>query len=161
MKRFSIAITAALVVASAPCLAEDAAPEPQRYPPSSVRPKLIGGGLALTAIAYGVGFVAATSWPEAPGADALKIPIVGPWIALAENRCTTPGSVHCSDQVALRGILTGVGGVVQLAGLALVTEAIVMKTEAAAPKPAETSAFVVPYPIVSSSSVGLGFVGTF
>jgi hypothetical protein len=161
MKFSSFAIAAALVLTAAPSLAQDAAPEPERYPPWSVRPKLIGSGLALTAIAYGVGIVAATSWPDAPGADALKIPVAGPWIALAQNRCTAEREEDCADEVWLRGILTGVGGVVQLAGLALVTEAIVMKTEAAPAKPAETKAFVMPYPIVSSHSVGLGFVGTF
>jgi hypothetical protein len=96
----------------------------------------------------------------------LKIPIVGPWIALAENKCSTPGSDYCSDELWLRGLLTGLGGVAQLAGLGLVVEGIVMKTEAAAPKPAEsteteTARFIMPYPIVTPTSVGVGLVGSF
>ena len=91
MKHASILITLALLLGSSQSSAEesDEAPAP-RYPPSSVRPKLIGGGLAITAIAYGVGVVAATSWPDAPGAESLKIPVVGPWMALAQNKCGDP-----------------------------------------------------------------------
>jgi len=170
MKLASIMLTVSFVLAATPALAQDEAPEPLRYPPFSVRPKLIGGGLAITAVAYGVGFVAATSWPDAPGVESLKIPVVGPWMALAENKCKTPGSDNCSNEVWLRGILTGIGGMAQLAGLGLIVEGIVMKTEAAAAKPApstettettETTSFVMPYPILTPTSVGVGLVGSF
>ncbi len=164
MKIASILVTLALVLGAAPCFAQETeeAPTP-RYPPSSVRPKLIGGGLAITAIAYGVGIVAATSWPDAPGAEALKIPVVGPWMAIAQNKCGDPTVTDCSGSIWLRGILTAVGGIAQLGGLGIVAEGIFMKTEATAPKPAEAeqSAFIMPYPIVSPHGAGLGIVGTF
>ncbi|HVK64865.1 MAG TPA: hypothetical protein VM694_10335 [Polyangium sp.] len=164
MKHASILVTLALLLGSSQSFAEETeeAPAP-RYPPSSVRPKLIGGGLAITAIAYGVGFVAATSWPDAPGAESLKIPVVGPWMAIAENKCGDPTSTDCSGSIWLRGLLTGLGGLAQLGGLALVAEGIIMKTEAVAPKPAEAeqSAFIMPVPIVAPNMTGLGLVGRF
>jgi len=173
MKHASILVTLALLLGAAPSYAQEAAaaaeaeteaetPAP-RYPPSSVRPKLIGGGLAITAIAYGVGVVAATSWPDAPGAESLKIPIVGPWMAIAQNKCGDPTVTDCSGSIWLRGLLTGLGGIAQLGGLALVAEAIIMKTEATAPKPAESeqSAFIMPVPIVAPNMTGLGLVGRF
>jgi len=162
MKVSSILAALALALVTTPCLAEETEPDAPRYPPSTVRPKLIGGGLAITAIAYGVGLVAATSWPDAPGAESLKIPIVGPWMALAENKCGDPTVTDCSGSIWLRGLLTGLGGVAQIGGLALVAEAIIMKTEAAPQQqPAEEAAFVMPYPIVMPNGGGIGLVGTF
>jgi hypothetical protein len=166
MKRALLLLsTLALALAATPALAQEAAADADdapRYPPSSVRPKLIAGGLAVAATAYGVGFVAATSWPDAPGAEALKIPVVGPWIAIAQNKCGIPNETDCSGSIWVRGLLTGLGGLAQLGGLGLVVEGIVMKTQAPAPKPEETTAFVVrPFPIVNAHSAGVGVFGTF
>src|SRR6187397_2487247 len=89
------ALVLSLAVSSS-ALADDAAspqdevetPRPQvRYPPSSVRPKLIIGGLAISGLAYAAAFGTASNWPEVPGSDSLKIPIFGPWIALGHSGC--------------------------------------------------------------------------
>ncbi|UQA62298.1 hypothetical protein [Polyangium aurulentum] len=167
MKRALLLLpTLALALAATPALAQEAAADAEeapRYPPPSVRPKLIAGGLAVTAIAYGVGFVAATSWPDAPGASSLKIPVAGPWIAIAQNKCGIPNETDCSGSIWLRGLLTGLGGLAQLGGLGLVAEGIFMKTQAPAPKPDESATAIVvhPFPIVTSHSTGIGVVGTF
>ncbi len=168
MKRALLLLpTLALALAATPALAQEAATDAAvddapRYPPPSVRPKLIAGGLAITAIAYGVGFVAATSWPDAPGAEALKIPVAGPWIALAQNKCGIPDEDDCTGSIWVRGLLTGLGGLAQLGGLGLVAEGIIMKTQAPAPKPEEGTAIVVrPFPIVTAHSTGIGVYGTF
>ena len=58
-----------------------------RHPPSSVRVPLVIGGLGATGVAYGVSALAATTWSDVPGADALLVPVVGPWISLAQNGC--------------------------------------------------------------------------
>src|SRR5262245_49755230 len=39
-------------------------PEARRYPPSSVRWKLVAGGLGLTGLAYGASYLSASNWPE-------------------------------------------------------------------------------------------------
>src|SRR5262245_60548301 len=83
------ALTALVVQARAdePGENESSSPPPMRYPPSSVRFKLIGGGVALSGLAYGAAYLCASTWPDAPGADQLKIPIIGPWMALGKSGC--------------------------------------------------------------------------
>ena len=63
-----LAIGAAVLFAPAPLHAQEAEGEgegpPKRYPPSSVRPKLIIGGLAVTGLGYGAAFLSASLAPE-------------------------------------------------------------------------------------------------
>ncbi|HSN99275.1 MAG TPA: hypothetical protein VLS89_13360 [Candidatus Nanopelagicales bacterium] len=164
MKLPALALTAALALGATTAGAQEAAQDelPQRYPPSSVRPKLIAGGILVTGVAYGAGFLAASTWPDAPGASELKIPVVGPWMALANNGCAAddPG---CGFPLYFRGILTAIGGLVQLGGLAIVGEGIFMTTEARPqPRAARSQAItVMPVPMVTGQSGGFGVVGQF
>ncbi|WP_433929584.1 hypothetical protein AB3662_38080 [Sorangium cellulosum] len=160
MKSPAFALTAALALTAASAGAEEQA-APPRYPPSSVRPKLIVGGVAVTALAYGAGFLAATSWPDVPGSSELKIPIAGPWMALAKNGCAADDP-DCGAKLYVRGALTVVGGLAQLAGLALVGEGIFMTTEGRPAQPPSTSALtVLPAPVITATGMGMGVVGTF
>jgi hypothetical protein len=181
-------LSLALAVASPARAEEPAAPsEPAtdakaevRYPPSSVRPKLIIGGVAIAGLAYAGAFITATSWSERdtidgttepPGrSDGLKIPIVGPWIALGKIGCVTPNPSNPSDcgaEPIIRGVLYAVDGVIQLGGLGLIAEAIIMKTEAN-PAPKKSLALrlpggvtVHPLPVATQGFTGVGFVGSF
>src|SRR5262245_49370920 len=71
------------------------ADEPQRpvyydstvYPPGSTRYKLVLVGVGVTAAWYGAGYGFSALWPDAPGADDLRIPVAGPWMALADTGC--------------------------------------------------------------------------
>lgn len=130
-----------------------------RYPPSSIRWKLILGGVFITGAAWGAGFAIASQWPDAPGSDGLKIPVAGPWIALGQNGCNG----DCGPEVYLRGVGYVVSGIVQLGGLGLIGEGIFMTTESVRSKPrAPRSAFTVrPTPLVTGRTTGLGIVGTF
>jgi hypothetical protein len=109
-----------------------------RYPPSSVRGGLIGGGLGLTAVPYAAGMVCGFVWADVPGADALKIPVVGPWIALGQSGCA-PDQTDCAGMLVLRTILTTLSGLTQLGGLGLAAEGFFGTTEAAAEPGAEAS----------------------
>lgn len=142
---------------------------PLRFPPSSVRLKLALGGVAVTGIAYAAAYGVTANWPEVPGSEFLKVPVVGPWIALGKSGCASDDSGCSGAKVALRGILYVIDGFAQLGGLGLIGEAIFMKTEAeVAPKkglaraafsgPAIT---VRPVPMIGPTVTGLGFVGTF
>ncbi|MEO7330883.1 MAG: hypothetical protein ABI193_20075 [Minicystis sp.] len=140
-----------------------------RLPPSSVRLKLALGGVAVTGIAYAAAYGVTSNWPEVPGSAYLKAPVVGPWIALGKSGCASDDP-NCSDaKIALRGILYVLDGLVQLGGLGMIGEAIFMKTEPdAAPKKglgravfAGSALTVRPYPLVTPTVTGLGFVGTF
>jgi len=159
MKRFASFVALGLTLASTPCFAQEDAPEPFPYPPPSVRPKLIAGGLGLFALSYGAGLLVAELAPTQPGIANFRIPIVGPWMAIPENKCIEYASTDCTPELAGRGIIYGVVGLAQIGGLALVTEAILMKTQVPAPKP--EAATIMPLPIVSPTMVGIGFAGRF
>lgn len=159
MKRVTSLVALGLMLASTPCWAQEDAPEPPRYPPSSVRAKIIIGGLGLFALSYGTSFLVSELIPEQPGIAKLQYPVVGPWMGIAENKCVEYGSTDCTPELVGRGVIYGVVGLAQIGGLALVTEALVMKTQAPAPKP--EAAFIMPVPIVSPTMVGLSFTGRF
>lgn len=159
MKRSASLVALGLMLASTPCLAQEDAPAPPRYPPSSVRPKLIIGGLSLFALSYGAGFLVSALAPEQPGIAKFQYPVVGPWMALPENKCIEFGSTDCTPELVGRGVIYSIAGLAQIGGLALVTEALVMKTQA--PAPTTEAAFVTPIPIVSPNMVGFGFAGRF
>jgi len=138
-----------------------------RYPPSSVRPKIIVAGVAVAGIAYGAVFLGAESAATWPGAAETKIPLVGPWIGLGKNGCP-PESPGCDALIYLRAGLLVVDGLLQAAGLAIVAEGILMKTEAGPAAPAKPltnyaypSSMLRPAPFVTPTSGGFGFVGTF
>jgi hypothetical protein len=161
MKRVASLVAVGLTLASTPCFAQEDAPEPPRYPPSSVRPKLIIGGLGLIALSYGTGLLVSQLSPTQPGISKLEIPFAGPWMALPENKCVEYASTDCTPELVARGFIYSVAGLAQIGGLALITEAIIMKTQAPAPVAAPDAAFVMPIPIVSPTMIGLGFAGRF
>jgi hypothetical protein len=175
-------LLAALVVlgAALPAAAQEAKPVDQvalpvraeapvqHYPPPIVRLELIGVGLLITGGAWGASFASAVNWPTVPGSDQLKIPVVGPWIALGKSGCATDDPLCSGATVGVRGAIYVLDGIAQLAGLGLIVEAIVMKTETPKEKRA-ASIFSLragpvelrPVPITTPTMHGIGFVGTF
>jgi hypothetical protein len=139
-----------------------------RYPPPLVRLKLIALGVLVSGGAWGASFGSAQYWNTVPGAAQLKIPVAGPWLALGQSGCATD-DVGCSGaKIGVRGALYVLDGITQLAGLGLIVQAIVMKTESTAPE--KKAAFlglryrgveVTPVPVTSPTLTGLGLVGTF
>lgn len=131
--------------------------DPSRYPPSSVRLPLVLGGLAFSATAFGATAASAAGWPDAPGASKLYIPVAGPWLALAENRCPADGS-SCDAMVYVRGILEVLSGLAQIGGLAVAAEGVLATTEAGEP---EAAARWRVSPLVSGTLAGLSIRGDF
>lgn len=170
MKRALLAFVLGAAALASPSLAR--ADEPavvERFPPTSVRYKLIAGGAALTIVAWGAEFLLANQFSDVPGASAQKVPVVGPWIALGQGGCTPPvpdangvlpPQEDCSGILALRSIGHVIDGLVQLGGLGLITEGLVMTTEAER-GPRRPAFTVRPQPIVSARMSGIGLVGTF
>jgi hypothetical protein len=160
--------------------------EPElRYPPPSTRWKVISAGLVVTGIAWGIGFACAQAYPYVdpslqptmptattplipsgpPEGPMLRIPVVGPWAALGKMGCASD-ETECGVKMGLRAAAYVIDGIVQLGGLALITEGIVMKTESAAPKASALAIRrggfeVKPVPMVTPTMSGVGFVGTF
>lgn len=166
-----------------PVLSESAPPAASevRYPPSSVRPKLILGGFVISGLTYAAAVVTAVNWPEevlnsdgttapVPGSRRLMIPIVGPWMTLGLIGCATrdsTGNLSCGAWPYVRGVLYVLDGIAQLAGLGLIGEGIFMKTEAKSAPP-KTLALGLPggitlhpVPMATARFTGLGVVGTF
>jgi len=165
MKALAVFVAAAALLAPFAAHAEESTP---RYPPSSVRLKLVAGGLVVAGGAYGAALLSSTVWPEVPGSDVLKIPVAGPWLALGKSGCATDEPDCGTGTLVVRGILLVLDGVAQIGGLGLVGEGIFMKTESGAPakqRPAlgfrQGELTIQPTPIVSARFTGLGFVGTF
>lgn len=158
----ALALVATSLALASPALAEDDEVElPKRYPPSSVRPKIIVAGVAVTGLAYGGAMLGAALAPDLPGMDDLRIPVVGPWMSLAQMSCPADEE-DCSAELVLRGILTIADGLMQLGGLAIVGEGIFMTTEASAPAEPSPQAFTIrAAPVVTGSMTGIGVVGTF
>jgi hypothetical protein len=128
-------------------------------PPSSVRLKLALGGVAVAGGAYAMSYAMASNFPEVPGMGQLKIPVVGPWLALGKSGCATDDP-DCGAKVVLRGFFLVIDGLAQIGGLGLIAESVFMKTDPAAAKKA--AAFTIrPTPLVGGSVTGIGFVGTF
>jgi len=153
-----VAVSVQTAHGSEPAATLDASGEPivVRHPPSSVRLPLVLGGLGITAAAYGASALAATTWDDVPGADAMLVPVAGPWISLAQNDCA-PDDPDCGAILYLRGILLVLDGLVQLGGLGIAAEGFFMTTEATAP-PKKASWQLTP--IVSApSATGLGMTG--
>lgn len=156
----ALALAMALSILAAPALAHaQEQAKPMRYPPSSVRLKLIAGGVLIAGVAYGIGFLAATQWSDAPGAQDLKIPVAGPWIAFANNGCP---SGDCGAIPYVRGVLTVLSGLAQAGGVGLVGEGIFMTTESSKARRADSARLTLrPVPIIGAEHGGLGLVATF
>jgi len=166
-----LGLVACALALARPCAADEpVAPQrydPGAYPPPAARGSLLLVGAAATTAWYGLALAPALIWPEAPGAGDLRIPVAGPWMALAHTGCgaSDPG---CSVVwVVARAILIGIDGVGQAGGLAAMAEAAFLPT-AAAPRPktpAASSARAVQWsavPLVTGpSGLGLGLVGRF
>ncbi len=167
----AIALTAVLAPSAARA-DEPVRPAPHDvgvYPQESTRLPLLLVGFGATAVWYGGAAGFSYLWPGAPGANDLRIPVAGPWMALKDTGCADndPG---CSTLiVVLRAILTTMDGVGQAGGIAVMGEALFLPTYAdgAAPAPRarlrRSSALEIqPVPIVGDhGSVGLGVVGRF
>ena len=134
--------------------------DPTRYPPPSTRWKLILTGFGVTGLAYAVTLASSFAWDDVPGSGALKIPYVGPWIAVAQNKCS-PSNRDCGALLYVRGALEVVSGIVQDAAIGLVVEGIVMTTQKRGPAKKAASFTMLPVPMVGPDRVGMTLVGTF
>ena len=166
------AVVAAAFVLSSPGLAhaeEPRAPEadtnPTTAPPPSTRPNLVLVGAAVTVGWYGAAYGMSYLWPDSDGASALRVPIAGPYMALAKTGCSSAEPDCGTFTVVLRTILTGLSAVGQTGGVLAMLEGVFVPTSAtAAPSPRgarreKTHVAIVPTLPASggSGANGLGF----
>jgi hypothetical protein len=110
---------------------------PAELPPDGTRARVLLTGAALTAGWYGVGVGTSFLWPNAKNARDLRLPVVGPWLALGDVGCGSKER-DCRDAILiLRTALTVLSGVGQAGGLFAIAEGLFLDTgsvSAAAPR---------------------------
>ena len=141
--------------------------DPTLLPPAGAPTRLVLTGAAISVGWYAAGTGMSFLFPDAPGAKDLRIPVAGPWMALADTGCADNDPGCSGFTVAIRAILTVMDGVGQIGGLLLVGEGLFLPSSgAAAPRPRKKAAVfrptqVRPTPMVGRHSVGLGLSGRF
>jgi len=151
--------------------AATALPAPEADLPSPGAPgRLALAGGIVTGVWYGGALGASLLFPDAPGADDLRIPVAGPFLALADTGCADSEPNCDTVMVVVRAILTTLDGVGQVGGVGMIIESLFMPTAAAStrgasspPSNSETGGTEIrPVPIVAGKDgVGLGVVGRF
>lgn len=115
---------------------------PDEYPPTSARYAALIAGGAVLAGSYGVGFGTSYLWPSAPNAEQLRIPVAGPWMALANAGCGRSEGGCETIVVVFRSVFATLSGIGQAGGVLLLSEALFLPS---APTPARgASAPLVP-----------------
>jgi hypothetical protein len=138
---------------------------PAALPPDGARGRVILVGLALTAGWYGASVGTSYLWSDAPNARDLRLPVVGPWMALGDVGCGSRESSCTTVTVIGRTALAVVSGVGQAGGLFALVEGLVMDTGSTAPAaPARDTTRGSSWaaaPIVLSNGAGIEIVGRF
>lgn len=170
-----LALSLAALILSSAVVARAAEPQPQPQPqlqppprpnadlpPAGARVTHIVAGTAVTLGSYGLAFGSSYLFSDARGAKDLRIPIAGPWLALAKTGCPE-GDPNCSVvPLVLGAILEVIGGVTQVGGLAIIGEGLFLNTSSARPAPKAASLTLRAMPMdFGAGSAGLGVVGSF
>ncbi len=152
---------------------------PDRYPQASARWNVVLGGTALFAGSYGMAYGTSYLWPDAPTASDLRLPVVGPFMAMAGARCGSSESGCGAFSVVLRTVFATLSGIGQVGGVGLIIEGIFMPTstgkESSSSLLTQTSALRTPdstraraaqpqwmlAPTMDESSLGLSVSGSF
>lgn len=107
---------------------------PDSYPEPSARRTTLIAGATLAVGSYGVGVGSSFLWPDAPKAQELRWPVVGPWLALAETGCA-PAESRCDTiTLVVRSVLAGLSGVGQIGGLGVFIEGLFLPTQRRQPQ---------------------------
>jgi hypothetical protein len=145
---------------------------PDRYPPSGTGTSLVLAGTGIAIGGYAIAFGSSYLWPDAPTAADLRLPVVGPFFALAGAGCAAGEAGGCSTlTVVVRSVFAALSGIGQVGGLALVTEGLFLPTSSTAPSSVESArgipvdAVATPRfvfsPVASDSGFGFNIAGAF
>lgn len=109
-------------------LPPEADTNPRTQPQPSAQPNLILIGAAVTAGWYGIAVGTSYLWPDSDGAGSLRIPVAGPYMALAKTGCGS-GEPNC-DTVALifRTVVTALSAIGQTGGVLAMAEGVFLTT---------------------------------
>lgn len=100
------------------------------YPNSGARANALYGGAAAVAGWYGAALACSYFWPDNPVSSDLRIPVAGPWMALANVGCVE-GDPDCTTLlVVARAAALTLDAVGQLGGIAVMAEGIFLPVRA-------------------------------
>jgi hypothetical protein len=119
------------------------------------RPLLITGSVILIG-SYGASAIVATQ-SDTSADDNLYIPVVGPWIDLAEREC----NFQCGTQESVNNALIIGSGVAQGVGLGLAIASLFIPETKEVPAVAANKPKVHVAPVSYGKGGGIGAVGTF
>lgn len=141
----SVLVALALGTLAQGAAAEEPTIEELQYNPAELPPVGTGGRLMLTGAAlmvgwYGVSVGTSYLWSDAPNSKDLRLPFVGPWMALGDTGCGPRESSCTTLTVVLRTALGVVSGVGQAGGLFAFTEGVFLDTGVATPPAQKGSA---------------------
>jgi hypothetical protein len=121
-------LCAAVVSLSRPGACEEPV-RPERHDPAALPPdgtgtKLVLVGAATTTAWYGASVGLSYLWPEQRGAADLRIPVAGPWMALAQTGCPEEDPNCSTFGLVLSGMLNVISGVCQAGGVLVMAEGL-------------------------------------
>jgi hypothetical protein len=159
------ALVASMFVGHAARADEPVPPEvdlnPSKYPPPAARPNLILVGAGVTVGWYGIALATSYGWKNADSADSLRIPVAGPYMALAKTRCGAAETNCTTFALVVRTVITSLSLVGQTGGVLAMLEGAFVPTSssaperARAPQPAKRHVAVVPTPMTSGGGVAV------
>jgi hypothetical protein len=170
-----VGLCAALLSVSAPARADEPTQaeleyRPDRYPPPGTGTSFVLAGSGIALGGYAVAFGSSYLWSEAPIAGDLRLPVVGPFLAVAGAGCGS-SEVGCSTiTVAVRTVFAIFSGIGQVGGLALVAEGLLLPTSDASSSADSARAMrrdvvatprFVFSPVATDSGFGLNLLGQF
>jgi hypothetical protein len=150
-------------------LPPEADTNPQTRPQPSAQVNLVLVGAAVTAGWYGIAVGTSYLWTDSDGASALRIPVAGPYMALAKTGCGEHETYCDTVAVVFRTIITALSAVGQTGGVLAMGEGLFLPTaprarrgSQAAPPPRLVRPNVSVAPTaVGPSGYGLSLSGNF
>jgi hypothetical protein len=138
---------------------------PEIHPQSPAQVNLLLIGAAVTAGWYVGGVGVSYLWSDSPGAAALRIPVAGPYMALAKTGCGERENNCDTLQLVIRTVLTGLSAVGQTGGVLAMIEGAFLPIERSGMRKSahlqpQDSPTVVPF-VSADDGLGFGVSGNF
>jgi hypothetical protein len=138
-------------------LPPEADTNPRTRPQPSAQVNLVLVGAAVTAGWYGAAVGVSYLWSDSDGASALRIPVAGPYMALAKTGCSDAEPFCDTFTVVFRTILTTLSAVGQTGGILVMGEGLFLPTAPRARRGSEAAPpprLVRPTVSVAPSAIG-------
>lgn len=158
-------VAAAVVSLSSAARADEPLPpeadtNPQTRPQRPVQVNLVLVGAAVTAGWYGAAVGTSYLWPDSDGASALRIPVAGPYMALAKTGCGEAETFCDTFGVVIRTVFTVLSAVGQTGGVLAMGEGLFLPTAPRAHRASpDRPSFKLVRPQVAVAPVTLGRSG--